>query len=257
MQTARLVASIAVLVLGGTVASAEVISLPAAKDNAIFEELPNNSDGAGPELYAGNTAAGNHRRGLIFFDLRAIAPGSTILGVDLAMTVTGIPQPPAAPSVPVELHRLLADWGEAGSSGSGQGAPAQPNDVTWLDRFFPIDPWATAGADFSAPPSAVQVISGLGRYDWASPAMVADVQAWVNNPSVNFGWLLLGDESIAKTARAFASRTPESLPDAPVLTVRFIPAASAPLLSQMALAGLVLVLALVGVCTIALQRKSV
>jgi hypothetical protein len=36
----------------------------------------------------------------------------------------------------VALHKVLADWGEAGSSGSGDGADSQTGDATWLHKFF-------------------------------------------------------------------------------------------------------------------------
>lgn len=86
--------------------------------------------------------------------------------------------------------------------------------------------------------------------------MQSDVQAWVNNPSSNFGWLLHGDETINKTARAFASRTPDLPGDAPVLTVTYIvpgavPVLSVPLLSTPALLGLMALLALGGLFRIA------
>ncbi len=236
-----------VLVAGTTAANALVATLAASKDNSIFQEFPTRSDGAGPEFYAGNTAVGNQRRALIAFNTASIPPGSMILSVDLALTVTGIPRSPAPASEVVELHRLLADWGEAGSSGDGQGDAAQTGDATWNDRFFMTDTWATAGGDFSPTASGQQTIGGTGVYHWIStPGMRSDVQGWVNNPSSNFGWLLLGDESINKTARAFASRTPDEAGDEPVLTITFVPPPGAPTLSTGGIIGLAIALAFVG-----------
>jgi hypothetical protein len=260
----RVLWSLTVLLLGVVPAAASVVvTLPASKDNAIFQDLPNNSDGAGPEVYAGNNAAGNHRRGLMAFNTTSIPPGSTIVSVDLALTVTGIPGSPAPAAEAVELHRLLADWGEGsviGGGGGGQGGPANVGDATWSDSFFTTTAWGVAGGTFAAGASAVQTIGGLGVYHWGSTAgMQSDVQAWVNNPSSNFGWLLHGDETINKTARAFASRTPDLPGDAPVLTVTYIvpgavPVLSVPLLSTPALLGLMALLALGGLFRIA--RRS-
>ena len=36
--------------------------------------------------------------------------------------------------------------------------------------------------------------------------MLADIQGWLVTPSANYGWLLIGDETIAQTVRRFDSR---------------------------------------------------
>ena len=50
--------------------------------------------------------------------------------------------------------------------------------------------------------------------------MVADVQAWLDNPASNFGWLVLGDETAIATAKRFDTRESAS---PPMLTIEFIP----------------------------------
>jgi len=98
----------------------------------------------------------------------------------------------------IELHKLLADWGEGTSQATGeegQGAPATPNDATWRHRFFDTIFWTNEGGDFSAVVSASQSVGPVGQYTWSSAQMVADVQSWLENPASNFGWLVLGDES--------------------------------------------------------------
>ena len=50
--------------------------------------------------------------------------------------------------------------------------------------------------------------------------MVADVQAWVNNPSTNFGWLLQGDET-QTSSKFFASRESANLALRPLLTITY------------------------------------
>ena len=50
----------------------------------------------------------------------------------------------------IELHKLLADWGEGTSQATGeegQGAPATPNDATWRHRFFDTIFWTNEGGD--------------------------------------------------------------------------------------------------------------
>src|SRR4030095_14498372 len=48
--------------------------------------------------------------------------------------------------------------------------------------------------------------------------MRADVQSWLNDSSINFGWLMLGDESTGSTAKRFDTR--ESA-NPPVLTIEY------------------------------------
>ena len=104
--------------------------------------------------------------------------------------------------------RLLRHQGdcciEARSPGEeGDGAPATSNDATWRHRFFDTIFWSTQGGDFSATVSASQSVGAVGQYTWSSAQMVADVQAWLDNPASNFGWLVLGDETAIATAKRF------------------------------------------------------
>jgi hypothetical protein len=125
------------------------------------------------------------------------------------------------------LHRLLADWGEAGSDAGnpgGLGAPAMPGDATWMHRIFNTDLWTAAGGDFAAMASGTQGVGASGAsYTWGSTAqMVADVQGWLDSPATNFGWILIGTEASAGSAKEFESR--ENVLDAqfrPKLTIEY------------------------------------
>ena len=72
---------------------------------------------------------------------------------------------------------------------------------------------------------------------------MADVQRWLDDPSSNFGWLLLGNESTNRTAKRFDGRQNVSGfpdPQPPVLTVKYLGgpplvAATAPMASNVAL----------------------
>ena len=50
--------------------------------------------------------------------------------------------------------------------------------------------------------------------------MIADVQAWLDNPANNFGWLVLGDETAIGTAKRFDTRESAS---PPMLAIQYIP----------------------------------
>jgi len=204
--------------------NAATISIIPSKDNTLYEYDPadgDTSNALGFHFFAGETAMGELRRGVLAFDIAGhIPPGSTIIAVTLSLNMsrTALDDPRT-----VELHKLLADWGEGTSMASGEegdGAPATPNDATWRHRFFDTVFWTNEGGDFSATVSATQSVGPIGQYAWSSAQMVADVQSWLDDPASNFGWLVLGDESISITSKRFDTRESAS---PPVLTIQYIP----------------------------------
>src|SRR5438552_9554643 len=208
--------------IGPSVAIADIININPIKDNTLYEYDPTEGDvsnALGNHFFAGETAMGELRRGVLAFDIAGNIPaGSTILGVTLSLNMsrTGSDTPRT-----VELHKVLADWGEGTSVAPGEegdGAPATPNDATWRHRFFDTIFWTTEGGDFSATVSASQSVGAIGMYTWSSTQMVADVQSWLNNPASNFGWLVLGDETAIATAKRFDTRESASQP---VLTIQY------------------------------------
>ena len=216
-----LILSAALGCTAATLTTAATISIMPSKDNTLYEYDPaegDHSNGAGFHFFAGENGMGELRRGVLAFDIAgSVPPGSTITAVSLTMNMSMTP----AGALTVELHKLLADWGEGTSHapmGEGDGAPATPNDATWRHRFFDSIFWTTQGGDFSATVSASQSVGGTGQYTWSSAQMVADVQSWLDNPASNFGWLVLGDETGGATAKRFDTR--ESA-NPPMLTIQF------------------------------------
>ncbi len=185
-----------------------------AQDNSVFEEGLL-SNGAGEHLFSGNTSFSDARRALLAFDVSILPARSTVTEVVVQLRCTLSPVVNNA-SQSFNLHRLTADWGEAGSDAGdpgGMGAPAETGDATWSERFFGQDlPWGTPGGDFVATPSATVSVGScnggppLGVQFLSTPELVADVQGWLDDPSSNFGWILIGNEGANTTARRFASR---------------------------------------------------
>src|SRR6476469_9414354 len=178
LLTAALAAAIGYICT--TLASANIVNIMPSKDNTLYEYDPaegDHSNGAGFHFFAGENGMGELRRGVLAFDVAGtIPPGSTIIAVTLSMNMSMT----QAGAVSVELHKLLADWGEGTSHapmGEGDGAPATPNDATWRHRFFDTVFWTTEGGDFSAAVSASQSVGGIGQYTWSSAQMIADVQS--------------------------------------------------------------------------------
>jgi FtsP/CotA-like multicopper oxidase with cupredoxin domain len=200
------------------------------KDNTLYEYVAadgDRSNGAGTRFFAGRTDQARLRRGVVAFNVAGSVPaGSTITSVSLSMSMSRTNLNTART---IELHKLLADWGEGTSNASGnegEGANATTNDATWRHRFFNTTLWTAQGGDFSGTVSASQSVGAVGTYTWASTAqMVADVQSWLNNPSTNFGWLVKGDETTNTTAKRFESRESGN---PPALTINYTPTSSTP-----------------------------
>ena len=219
-----LVVAAALGYLGGSLASAGTVNINPSKDNTLYEYDPvdgDKSNALGFHFFAGETGMNELRRGVLAFDIAGIIPpGSTITAVSLSLNMS---RTPTNTAYVMELHKLLADWGEGTSMAPGEegdGAPATPNDATWRHRFFDTIFWNTQGGDFSTTVSASQMVGALGQYTWSSAQMVVDVQGWLDNPATNFGWLMLGDESVFLTAKRFDTRESAS---PPVLAITYIP----------------------------------
>ena len=195
--------------------------LAPSKDNTLIESTTGNlSNGAGELFFVGRTnqSEGSIRRGAIAFDLTKIPPNAKIEDVSLTLTVERSPRG----EFPIELHRLLKDWGERESyHRGGRGDRAREGDVTWVHRFYDRELWSSMGGDFVSRISAVQTVGDAGVYTWESPEMVANVQRWVDSPNENFGWLLVGDETMARSVKGFASREAQDLLALPQLNISF------------------------------------
>jgi hypothetical protein len=206
------------------------VTIEASKDNTLYEVATgDSSNGAGEYLFVGRTnqAAGSIRRGLIAFNLSGIPSGSTITNVTLTLNMSKI-TPSGAQTI--GLYRATADWGEGTSNAGleeGRGAAATANDATWLHRFFSTVLWSTAGGTYASTPSASQTIGAVGSYTWGSTSgMVSDVQQWLNTPPNNFGWVIVGNEATALTAKRFDTRQNAAAATRPKLIVTYTPPTS-------------------------------
>jgi FtsP/CotA-like multicopper oxidase with cupredoxin domain len=209
-----------------TAIAADLITASASRDATLYQSATGSlANGSGDRFFVGKTDKGLLRRSLVSFDLSAIPAGSTINSVTLRLYMSRT----ATDAQTVTLHQALASWGEGTSDAKGQegeGVASTTNDATWIHRFFPSSFWSNAGGDFSAAASGSQSIGNNGHYEWTSTGMRDDVQAWVNSPATNFGWLLKGEEGTNKTAKRFESRTTSNASQRPALIVNFSPPAT-------------------------------
>lgn len=199
------------------------VSMTSVKDATLYEDATGAlSNGAGQGMFAGTKGAGHAVRGVVAFDVAGKVPaGMALTGVKLRLNVSAASSNSAQT---VGLHRVLADWGEGStvaSGGGGGGGPASQGGATWLHTFFPDKLWSRPGGDFEATSSASVDVAGMLAYEWGSTdQMVADVQMWLDNPSSNHGWLLMGNETAASVKR-FGTREIASAASRPTLILTF------------------------------------
>ncbi len=214
---------LSVTALASLALSQSSVSIEAAKDNTIYSTSEFVSNGAGDFIHVSVNGFGASRRSLLEFDIASLVPaGATVVSASLTL---GMSKTNADTPQLVMLHRLEDSWGEAGSNapgGEGGGETAETGDATWGSRFYPATPWAIDGGDFVAAASTSQTVSTLGVYTWNStPEFVADVQAMLDGPSSNFGWILIGEETFAAAPKRFNSRTNPNVPSRPSLVVTY------------------------------------
>lgn len=236
--------------IGAACANASIITLGATLDNTLYESASGDkSNGLGPTMYTGVTNNSLIRRSLIKFDIAGNLPsGATVNSVSLKLHLS---RAAVITGSDVTIHDVLQSWGEgtsnAGSAGGGNGAASTTGDATWIHRFFNTSSWTNAGGDFTATALATTSVADLGFYSWSSAGLTGSVQAMLNNPGSNNGWLLRHvDEATALTAKQFDTRESSTANFRPELTIDYTPVPEPA--TMLALAG--------GLALMARKRKA-
>jgi spore coat protein A len=219
--TASLLALAVSLAVPST-ARGDTITLTAGRDTTLYSENGAISNGAGDYLFTGRTQDGFFRRALLWFDVAsAVPPGATVTGATVTLTLSRT----RTESLPVELHRVTAPWGEGTSHAPGEegaGAAATAGDATWTHRLYPSTLWATAGGEHAAAASATAAIGkSPGPYSWTSAQLAAEVQGWLDGTLPNHGWLLLATTSGTKETKRFNTHENPDAGTRPALTLTF------------------------------------
>lgn len=200
----------------------EEVDLTSTKDNTLYEDNAGAlSNGAGEYLFVGTTGTGAVRRALLAFDIESAVPeGAVIEDVALTLNMSRT----ISNGHPVTLHRVTSDWGEGDSEAPGEeggGVAAASGDATWIHTFFDTESWEAPGGDYVETASAMFDVAGLGSYSASSDGMIEDVQQWVDEPSSNFGWIILGNEAATASAKRFDSRENSVEANRPRLTITY------------------------------------
>jgi hypothetical protein len=195
------------------------VDITPSKDNTIFEDNVNNSDALG-NLRSGAECGPTSRRALLHFDIAGNVPAGVLITnvtLELDLTSSGI----GAGTDDYSLHTVTQDWGEGTSdAGAGtSGVAATASDATWNESFSGTTNWGTAGGSYIATASGTTTLTVVnGIYSWTSAGMTSDVQNWLSAPTINYGWILIGDESTPCSVRTFGSKDAGV---SPVLKVKY------------------------------------
>jgi hypothetical protein len=170
---------------------------------SVYENQPDANGGIYGEICFGNHATTATRRAFVSFTLPAIPEGAVITRV--VYNLTQLRARGNCPSCPktanIELRRVLENW-EEGLGGTNNAACGGGTNVPGVD--WNSAPAAQAGVSatefmpstFNAP---ITIDTNVGDDD---DGLIADVQAWVDNPASNFGWdYRVLEEDIADNAR--------------------------------------------------------
>jgi plastocyanin len=211
------------------VSGTSTVSFSPNRDNTLYEDPTGQlSNGQGIYFFDGKTGANLLRRGLIAFDLSSIPANATITDATLSMFLSMN----QGGSETVSLSKVSQDWGEGASNAGdpgGGGTRAAAGDATWLHTFYNLGFWAAPGGDFSPVVSAsTTVITDNTTYTWSGSGLIADVQAWVSNPTGNFGWVVRGNESATGKTQRFNSGNNSSNPPQLTVTYQFLSATPTP-----------------------------
>ena len=219
--------------------SAAVIVLSPVADATIYGDAESNANGKGAGIFAGNNAnqLSATRRGLLRFDFAAVPAGSVVSAVTLKLYCDQ--ENTQKDPVAVTLHRVTTGWTEGPTVAGGGGSGAASGDVTWQFASVPGVAWSMAGGDFVTEDSATTLVGAERNfYSWSGSGLVADVQAWANGSSGNFGWILRSDETQVRTAKRFVSREGTDAALRPMLTVEYAAIPEPTAMGLVALAGL-------------------
>jgi len=205
------------------VSFAQTSTLTSIKDATLIQEItPELATGSSEFIFVGRIQRDLAiRRGLVQFDLSTIPANATIQSVVLKLFVVK----GRADTMDLKVHRVTNSWGEgASNSFGGAGGAATPNDATWVSRFFGTAlKWTSQGGDFLSTISASTILSEDGNvsYEITDAPLVNDVIFWLNNPSLNHGWLL--EDDTALSAKAIASKQNANATIRPQLIIQWTP----------------------------------
>ncbi|OYT31890.1 hypothetical protein B6U93_02805 [Candidatus Woesearchaeota archaeon ex4484_78] len=188
----------------------ETIQGPAnISDSTIISFFPNTNFGNFASIPIGTFLKKNPMRGLIKFNLSSIPSKARIISANLSLyffysTVGG--------SRTHAVHRV-------------QQFPARnwiETQVTW-NSYNGTDSWTIPGGDYNTTPTDTQTFDNSALNSWITYNVTTDVQNFINNHTLNFGWIIKDtDETTQRAIRAYASSENNNPAKRPKLQISYI-----------------------------------
>jgi hypothetical protein len=214
------------LVVGTTLALADEVNLSPVADTSLFSRFSdNNLGGLTTVPLGGINSAGEEGRVLLRFNVAGAVPANAkITNVTLRINVTK--EPSGGGSDPIDVHRVLVSWNEGKQNAGNTGDVAATGESSWLARSKGTLNWKSpgglAGTDFASAASGSFAIDNPGAYSVSGQAgMIADVAAWIADPTKNFGWMLRSHPPVATGSAKRVATREGTASVAPRLTVGF------------------------------------
>lgn len=222
------------LLFGSGAASGAFISYSASADTQLVPGIYVNSNrGQQDTMYVGEAGvgAGTSLRPLIRFSLAGIPTGSTVTSATLQLGVITSQTAPANTIMSADFYKLLVGWVE----GDGTAVSPFTNNGTFGPTWNKPDKsaaptWATAGADSPGVDRASAASFTLGAADATvviggrllTKSVTADVQAWVNAPATNFGWVAVGTDPTDANYNGYSTDEHANTGFRPLLSVTYV-----------------------------------
>lgn len=189
------------LVLSPAFAQSGVASI--AAEATVYEDDPEDNGGIYGEVCAGNQATSATRRAFVRFTLPDMPSNAIVHRVvyDLVQVRARGNCPTCPLTANLEMRRVLEDWQEGlgGENNAACGGGTNVPGVDWNGR--PEVQAAPSATEFlpSGQGVPISIDTDVGDDD---DGLIADIQAWVQNPGSNFGWeFRVQEENVADNAR--------------------------------------------------------
>jgi chitodextrinase len=173
------------------------------RDNYMYVGYPTTNYGGSSLMRVTGYGAAEVQRALVRFDVSSIPTGLPIRKATLWLYSFNPPQVKGSTGF-YGAYKLTRDWGETTSS--------------WNS------PWTTPGGDFEATADAqAPKQSSAAAPCWYAFDVTARVQAWINNPSDNYGWLIKCTNEALNNQDEFVSSDSPDAAHRPKLVISDLP----------------------------------
>jgi hypothetical protein len=214
--------------------------LTPSADTFINSGVPDNNNGASSSLFTGVEGMGGVMRGLIQFTMPSELQGrANVKQVQLTATLRALGNGTAGPGSVESLQVISEAWVQGNGVADarmtfviGQPCAGTVVGATWNQPSCApgtTASWTTPGATVATTVSGQTDTTGValeGHVTWDSAAagnagMIADVQAWIDDPSRNHGWRVTSSNEATPGAaqRFYASEAGAAT--APTLTISY------------------------------------